>query len=351
MADLRQIGQALSGLGAGVGGEGIAFQGQLDERRRMLDEERSQAVLEDAFKIQRLLTPGPDQNVPGAQDVLLQRFDAIRQLGGDPSDSLAVLNKLDAGDITGALQDVTTVVDFGIRTERLTDPRDLIPANQRSFESLIAGFSDTDKVSARRIKAGIDPRAIGSAEQTITDKAIADLVAVTRATLTEGAESGKLTAQLKLKPQVESAVTSAVENAKDLADQAVLDKTNASTFAIYDVGMRGLMSGLDNTLTGPFVGMLPALTTNSQIANGAIAAILPILKTLFRAAGEGIFTDKDQELLTAMIPTRRTKPAARIVLLENVDAIIREKLGQPLAGDAGQGGDTLNFDAQGNIIP
>jgi hypothetical protein len=59
----------------------------------------------------------------------------------------------------------------------------------------------------------------------------------------------------------------------------------------------------------------------------------PVLKQLFRAAGEGVFTDKDQELLIQMIPTRETNPEARKAMLDNIDAIVRAKLGKGAAGN------------------
>jgi hypothetical protein len=52
----------------------------------------------------------------------------------------------------------------------------------------------------------------------------------------------------------------------------------------------------------------------------------PILKQLFRGAGEGTFTNQDQELLIAMLPTRKDTPEARIIKVQNIDAIVRAKL-------------------------
>ena len=53
----------------------------------------------------------------------------------------------------------------------------------------------------------------------------------------------------------------------------------------------------------------------------------PVLKQLFRASGEGTFTDKDQEMLIAMVPTRSTLPEARVVQLAAIDSIVSAKLG------------------------
>lgn len=100
-----------------------------------------------------------------------------------------------------------------------------------------------------------------------------------------------------------------------------------SALDVYEKAKAGLVSGLEGSITGPVLGRLPALTSAQQTAKGGVAAMAPVLKQLFRAAGEGVFTDKDQQLLLDMIPTRETEPKARQAMMENIDAIVRAKLG------------------------
>jgi hypothetical protein len=109
--------------------------------------------------------------------------------------------------------------------------------------------------------------------------------------------------------------------------ERVIAKQNEKAYNTYQAGMAGLVKGLSGTNTGPIAGRMPAVTAKQQIADGAVAAMAPVLKGLFRSAGEGTFTDKDQEMLLAMMPTRRDEPEARAAKLANVDAIVRAKLG------------------------
>ena len=97
---------------------------------------------------------------------------------------------------------------------------------------------------------------------------------------------------------------------------------------MYDTALSGLFTALGETYTGPIIGMAPALTGNQQAADGAIAAMAPIMKDIFRASGEGTFTKDDQQLLMRMLPDRTTEPGARIKQLSTVDAIIRSKMGK-----------------------
>jgi len=110
---------------------------------------------------------------------------------------------------------------------------------------------------------------------------------------------------------------------------------------VYQQARTGLVKGLQGTETGPIMGRIPAVTTAQQIGEGAVSAMAPVLKQIFRVAGEGTFTDKDQELLMRMVPTRTDNPAARDAKLQNIDNIIRAKLGQ----DSSQPGKVVDFSA------
>jgi hypothetical protein len=140
-------------------------------------------------------------------------------------------------------------------------------------------------------------------------------------------EAGKLAAQLKLKPEVESAVARAINAAKAMAEQAGAQRSNQNALNVYETAMSGIIKSFDDTWTGPILGRLPAVTSNQQIAQGAVAAMAPVLKQIFRTAGEGTFTDNDQRLLLEMVPTRKDNPDARKAKIDNIDAIVKAKLG------------------------
>ncbi len=115
----QNIALALQGAGAGILGNGPQFLHAMDQRRQALSEERKQALIEDAFNVHNDLTMG---NVGDARNLLVNRLDAIRQLGGDPSDTLGLLTKIDSGDIEGARSDLGKVLQFAQATGRLKTP-------------------------------------------------------------------------------------------------------------------------------------------------------------------------------------------------------------------------------------
>lgn len=203
-----------------------------------------------------------------------------------------------------------------------------LTSGQREFKDLTKDLSDDDVKKARRIKLGLDPRAVGSAIQTITEKGTVKEVGATEREINAAKEEGKLISQSNLKPDIERKVTSVVAAAKADAEAVAEQKSNRSAFNLYQTAFSGLSTSLGQTATGPLFGLLPALTSKQQIAEGAVAAVAPILKQMFRAAGEGTFTDNDQALLMAMVPTRKDSPEARVAKMENIDAIVRSKLKQ-----------------------
>ncbi len=143
----------------------------------------------------------------------------------------------------------------------------------------------------------------------------------------EQRERAKLQAQVDVKPELQFAVKSAEEQAKRISAQTAEKRSSRKALEVYEGAFKNLADSLGQTFTGPGVGLIPAITADAQTAQASIAAMAPILKEIFRVAGEGTFTDKDQELLLGMIPDRSVHPEARKAILSNIDSIIRSRLG------------------------
>ena len=91
-------------------------------------------------------------------------------------------------------------LDIGIAgTQSVIDDPSKLTTAQREFQASTKGFSEQDVAKTRRIKAGLDPRAVGSAVQTISSKGIAGDIAKTEGTIAEGKEFGKLTGSSRAK--------------------------------------------------------------------------------------------------------------------------------------------------------
>jgi hypothetical protein len=197
-----------------------------------------------------------------------------------------------------------------------------VPAEQQAFENLIAGMSEEDQEKARRIKAGLDPRA-GSQFALSLEELFAR----------SAAQAG---GQVKGKTEEERT-----------QEQVLKDRT----WNMWGNALKTLEESLLGTSTGFVSGLLPAVTTSQQLADQSIAMMAPTLKNIFRESGEGVFTDQDQALLLAMIPNRGSNPEVIAQALRNIDNIVRIKLNQPEPIPMPNGGSqVLRFDAQGNPI-
>lgn len=149
---------------------------------------------------------------------------------------------------------------------------------------------------------------------------------------------GKARAELATRPEITKATDTAANEADATAKAKAVAQKNANALATYEAGIKSVSESLGNTSTGPFVGKAPAMTANQQIADGSLAAMAPVLKGLFREAGEGTFTKEDQQILMDMLPTRKDLPAARTAKLKNVGTLIKTKLTTQPVGDVKEAG-------------
>ena len=125
---------------------------------------------------------------------------------------------------------------------------------------------------------------------------------------------------------------------------------------IYDAAINNMFEKLGVAWTGPGAGWLPAMTKDARIAEGAIAVMAPVLKSLFRVSGEGTFTKDDQDRLMAMLPSRNDSNEVAAAKLDAVDLVVRAQLGQGRASrtftEKSQGakkeGGQIMIDANGN---
>lgn len=287
-----------------------------------------------------------------AADALDAGANEVESLGGRPVNMRRDVELLRSGDPDALKR---------IRAGAVLAHPDLIGggavgSDEAAFNRMLSGLSPKEKELARRIKLGLSPRAVGSASQTIADTGATDIVAESESVI-EGAKAGakevaKLSAQFKLKPAVEAAVADAIAISKAKADQYAENRSNKRALEVYNTAMQGLSSAMESAYTGPIQGLIPALTADAQTADGAVAAMAPVLKQMFRAAGEGVFTDRDQQLLLDMVPTRKDHPETRAAKIKNIDALVMAKLGNTADAEPSQTappeGGVLVQDANGN---
>lgn len=138
-------------------------------------------------------------------------------------------------------------------------------------------------------------------------------------------------------PENKAAIKEAEGGAQAKIDKDKLSVKNINAMNAFKVGLGSIKETFANLKTDPITGRFPAMTSAAQMAEGSVSAMAPILKSLFREAGEGVFTDKDQELLTDMAPKRTDHPDVVAYKIDMIEKIVAAKLGQGAPATAAPG--------------
>ena len=350
------IGDALSGMGAGLSGKGVQWQqaqtlAKREKRELDLQEQemRVKAGFTDLITRKSMADAG---DWGGVLNQLQSRYENLQSLtpmpGGSDDDTRKHLQlaQIAVGDDPAAMEarnqlmsGMTRGMELGVGLGYLSGTTE----NKMQFgDSHI--FKDTEnnlfQGTQRRnprtgeVESVLSP--VGHNSPQVGQLSKVDNLGLTAAQVVQQAgnvagatTTAELASELKLKPNVEAAVEKAKQGVIATYKNRDLVRSNEVVLQTYDTAMNGLTEALGGTLTGPAAGWLPAITTSQQIAQGAGAMMEPILKSIFRNTGEGVFTDKDQELLKAMLPDRKDTQGTIAWKIKSMDDIIRSKLGQP----------------------
>lgn len=139
----------------------------------------------------------------------------------------------------------------------------------------------------------------------------------------------ELEVERDVKPSLAYETTKQQQTAQEEVKAGKDNKEAARQLEQFNIALDNLEQSLTETTTGPIVGRVPAMSSEAQTAEGARAVLAPILKQLTRVAGEGVFTDKDQELLMQQLPSRTDTPEAVKRKIEMVRQAMNAKLKRP----------------------
>lgn len=262
-------------------------------------------------------------DVQSAKSFAYQRRDSIKQRGGDTTQTDEFIALLESGDIETARQTLQGFVGV------LDQAKD--SAETQEFKFKTEGLSEEDKIKAKRISLGLDPRAGISAQERIaadlsTTQQVADSQATIKGASAGASERAKLGAQASIKPQVDAAIEFAKQNAKNAANALKTEKSDKKALNVYEAAMSGLTESFEDASTGPIVGLLPAIANDDRVLEAAISIMSPVLKGVIREAGEGTFTDNDQKQIDNLMPTRKDNREVAKKKVELLDAFVRSKL-------------------------
>jgi len=205
-----------------------------------------------------------------------------------------------------------------------------LTAAMKEHNFFTKGFSEEDDEKVRRIKTRIDPPAVGSSAQTITELDIAPEISETESIISEGKEGGKLKAQEAYLPRIRGAIELAESKAKTEGE-------SFTDFQRMEAGMPGLVEAVSDlrelapiatsTLGGRVwdvavqqtgFGATEGGTARSQYISIIDNQVLPLLRETFGSQ----FTEKEGTSLKATLGDPNNTVEAKIAIL---DSFIKQK--------------------------
>jgi hypothetical protein len=160
------IARALQGFGAGAQGQGQQFLAGVQAQDQALSTERQRAMAQDAMQVYQMLGSG---RYDDALDLMDQRVKLIGELGGDPSDTVELRQKVATGDLQGAMGDLQIFLGAAQQAGLIPMPEKqeeytLSPGQQRfRGDQVIASVAPADARQYRQmtreevVAAGLDP--------------------------------------------------------------------------------------------------------------------------------------------------------------------------------------------------
>lgn len=249
---------------------------------------------------------------------------------------------------SGDAKQISAMKQQGNEAIRIATERDLFDkgttAEEKRFEGLIKNFSPEEKEKARRVKAGIDARAVGSAAATIAETNKTDIIAESQAKIksreaeakAEGKAKGESTSAPLIaatKAGIEEAVTLAREDAASrgeaLSELQIASASMPSLITVVDE-LKQLAPLVTSTIGGNVFnaitkelgfGATEGSTAKAKFSSVINNQILPLLKQTFGAA----FTKAEGDELKATMGNVDAAPAEKIAQLNSfIDGKIRE---------------------------
>jgi hypothetical protein len=266
----------------------------------------------DAYQMSQLIDAGQTDR---ARALLAKRIKMLQDQGRDSSDSEAIMQQLEAGNIDGVRSELQSVVDTSVRAGVFGQGASGTPAAVLEFQAKAAAAGlkpgTPEYERAALVDLGVAPSAgsLSSQERIAASPATTEAVARSEGRIAGvkagSAESATLGVQLRQKPAVESAVTTAQADAKAASERAAaLDKKIRSAGdanSVLDIA-EPLLSQSTGSYAGAFIdaaGQVVGLSNEGAQAAAQLKALEGAL-ILNMPRMEGPQSDRDAAIYRQM---------------------------------------------------
>lgn len=294
------------------------MQQQMGQRQQQLTAEQSMGAARYLNNIGKQLLASPEQQWPA---ILEPQLPQLQQLGYTPE----ILQGMTREQVAAVVQQTDPLVSS--RDEGTTGAERM---RSKLLEDLESPNEQVRKSAAIALK--LEGGASSAAPQIVDIGGVPHIWDRQKGKLVQAEVAGqKVTtesvagSQAQIKGATERATLETRSDVKT-GEQAV---KNARALSVYDQGISNLLAAFDKAATGPGLGLIPAMGEDARILEGARSVMSPILKSIFREAGEGTFAKDDREQLESMLPTRSDTPEVARAKVQFIDSVVRSKLGVP----------------------
>lgn len=212
----------------------------------------------------------PDRFMSLAQN----RIKYLQEAGRDPKDTISLVESYAKGDKEAARRDLQSV-GAALTNQGYLD-KDVYSqvfgvGGDAEFNSITQGFSEEEKAQYRRVKAGLAPRAVGSAAITTALGGLTDYVADSQATIAGRTEGSKTSADIAARVagggQAEEIESEKSVTGKDAAERRALFKTQAIAAAENVPTLRRAIELQDAINTGGGINALRKVANYLGVAS------------------------------------------------------------------------------------
>ena len=305
--DFKNVATMLGGFGAGYSGQGGRYLAGLEsqkqtqmieaQRQQQLSEDRKKAMIQDAYGMLGLLEQG---KVEPAVRLGNNRLEAIKQLGGDPSDTQEIMSMITSGDpaqFSKAKEELRTLVDAGIAGGYLQLPEQ---------EQMNPYEAEKAKLAREKFEWQKNNPAAAAAGQT--PASIQEIAYYN--SLPEGAEKEAVGRKIGMISKEGTVLSPYAEKQIDLSgtDAARLG-SEASRYDSIATDLEQQAQNMPSGKLSAFNEMIKSFTGNEDDITSLRKKALQVVNTeAIKNLPAGSATEKDVEMAVAPLPSQNADP-------------------------------------------
>lgn len=319
--------------------------------RQTLDAETAKFQLQDAASDAVAIRPLVESGDTLRANVLLaERIKKIQDRGGDPSDTIALRDQLNAGNVKGVLGELKTVEDLATRvgifdngtgaSNRSFAPVPMTDENGNFTGYAVPTVDASGKATMQPISGSeraLSPIDLAMARENIGVQGYGQrrqIEAATAPIIAGGAKDAELDAEGRKRPQIEADIAKARAEAEDLVQQTISKRSSANTLEAAQILKTNLSGNLDS-IYGRGESLYPNLLRSQKgidlMADRDQLVGMLVLAGRGQLKGQGPITESEQGVIQkaiSVLSSQDISPARAEMALNDAFKVLETSAGK-----------------------